>query len=205
MLVRRGGAADKAPEWFKKGQKKWSGKKGEKSKHSKMSSKANAAKDGSDSHSHVEEANIAITTDMHASCTFPPDLFHKCDQDGDWSCATIDDKSTLIWHASTMKQADKNEYATTTETEIPFYCDSGATSHVSPNRTDFTQFQLIPTHTVHGLNGTSMSATGRGKIRLCCRKGCTLTLHDALHVPQAAIHLILIGQICDNGLTVVFN
>src|SRR5882724_5075353 len=103
------------------------------------------------------------------------------------------------------KQMDKNEYATATEMEILFYCDSGATSHMSPNRADFAQFQQIPTCTIHGLNGTSISAIGRGRIRLHCGKGHTLMLHDALYVPQAAICLISIGWICNNGLTVIFK
>jgi len=170
-----------------------------------MSSKANVAKDGSNSNSHIEEANIAITMDTHTSCTFPPDPFHKRNRDGDWSCATIDDKSTLIWNVSMTKQMDKNEYAAATETEIPFYCNSGATSHVSPNHANFAQFQQIPPSTVHSLNGTSISVIGRAKIRLHCGKGHTLTLHDALYVPQAAIPLISIGRICDNGLTVIFK
>jgi len=52
--------------------------------------------------------NIAITADAHALCAFAPDPFHKCKQDGDCSCTAIDDKSTLIWNMSTMKQADKD-------------------------------------------------------------------------------------------------
>jgi len=103
------------------------------------------------------------------------------------------------------KQMDKNEYATATEMEILFYCDSGATSHVSPNCANFSQFQQIPTCTICGLNGTSISAIGRGKIRLHCGKGHTPMLHNALYVPQAAICLISIGWICDNGLTVIFK
>jgi len=55
------------------------------------------------------------------------------------------------------------------------------------------------------MNGSSVAALGRGKIRLRCSKGRVLILKDALYVPAAALHLISIGRLCDDGLVATFN
>ena len=75
----------------------------------------------------------------------------------------------------------------------PFYCDSGATSHVSPVCSEFLELVQIPVCQVHGMNLSSITAVGSGKIRLCCRKGRALTLVDALYIPVATLHLISVG------------
>src|SRR5882724_12757233 len=95
----------------------------------------------------------------------------------------------------------KHELATYADTPAPpFYCDSGATSHISPSHSDFMELTQIPVQQVHGMNGSSVAALGRGKIRLRCSKGRVLILKDALYVPAAALHLISIGRLCDDGL-----
>ena len=87
----------------------------------------------------------------------------------------------------------------------PFYCDSGATSHVSPVCSDFLKLVQIPARQVRGMNGSSISAVGRGKIRLRGGKGRVLTLVDALYVPVATLRLISVGRLCDNRLIAVFD
>ena len=89
--------------------------------------------------------------------------------------------------------------------DYPFYCNSGATSHVSPVRSDFLELMQIPACQVCSMNGSSISAVGRGKIRLHCRKGRVLTLVDALYVPAATLRLISVGQLCENRLIAVFD
>jgi len=64
------------------------------------------------------------------------------------------------------------------------------------------ELMQIPIQQVHGMNGSSVAALGRGKIRLCCGKG---RVKDALYIPTAALHLFSIGQLCDDGLIATFN
>ena len=53
----------------------------------------------------------------------------------------------------------------------PYYFDSGATSHCSPNREDFSDIHHIPPLEICGINGSSISAVAMGTIKLRCGKG----------------------------------
>ena len=72
----------------------------------------------------------------------------------------------------------------------PFILDSGATIHISPDSSDFFDLKPIPPRTIKGIGGSSISATGIGKIRLRIAKGLKLTLEPALFVPEASVRLI---------------
>ncbi|KAG5725296.1 Copia protein [Termitomyces sp. T112] len=50
---------------------------------------------------------------------------------------------------------------------LPFYLHSGATVHISPDSSDFTSLTQIAEHSIHGIGGSTIAATGIGKIRLC--------------------------------------
>ena len=63
----------------------------------------------------------------------------------------------------------------------------------------------ILAHQVHGMNGSSVTAVGRGKVRLQCRKGWVLILKDVLYAPAASLCLILVGCLCDDGMTASFD
>jgi hypothetical protein len=47
-----------------------------------------------------------------------------------------------------------------------FILDSGATCHISPTRSDFTDFQTIPEHPITGLGGARVYAIGIGTVEL---------------------------------------
>jgi hypothetical protein len=72
----------------------------------------------------------------------------------------------------------------------PFILDSGATIHISPDASDFFKLKPIPPRTIKGIGGSSINATGIGRIRLCIRKGLELTLEPVLFVPEASVQLI---------------
>ena len=48
----------------------------------------------------------------------------------------------------------------------PFWLDTGASIHISPDRHDFISLQSTPPKTVRGLGGTSVTAVGIGDIEL---------------------------------------
>ena len=88
---------------------------------------------------------------------------------------------------------------------LPYYLDSGATSHCSPNRDDFSDIRSIPPREIRGINGSTISAVAVGTIKLRCGKGRRLHLHDALYIPDARLRLISIGKLGDMGLSATFT
>ena len=88
---------------------------------------------------------------------------------------------------------------------LPYFFDSGATSHCSPDQADFSMLRPIPTQQVCGINGSAISAVAIGNIHLKCGKGRRLILKDALYIPDANLCLISIGHLGDAGQKPFFN
>jgi Pol polyprotein, beta-barrel domain len=86
-----------------------------------------------------------------------------------------------------------------------YYSDSGATSHCSPNRDDFSDICSISPREIRGMNRLSISAVAVGTIKLRCGKGRRLLLRDALYIPDAKLCLISIGRLGDRGLSAMFT
>jgi len=72
----------------------------------------------------------------------------------------------------------------------PFILDSGASIHITPDSSDFYDLKPIPPRSIKGIRGSSINATGIGKIRLYLSKGNTIILDPALYVPEVAVRLI---------------
>jgi hypothetical protein len=112
----------------------------------------------------------------------------------------LDDHSASVdWHEKRRDvPADAflaSSMSTNTRTTLslntgPFILDSGATIHISPDTMDFFDLKPIPPRTIKGIGGSSISATGIGKIRLLISKGIELVLDPALFVPEASVRLI---------------
>ncbi|CDO77251.1 hypothetical protein BN946_scf184753.g1 [Trametes cinnabarina] len=79
----------------------------------------------------------------------------------------------------------------------PFLFDSGASTHVSPLRSDFTTLTPISPHGIRGVNGSIIYAVGIGQIHLTVGRGKRLTLEHALYVPNATVRLISVRALCD--------
>ena len=205
-----GRACGKALEW-------WKVKQAEKSKTDAKKADKKSKNKGKD------KANAATHNDSNDSCVESANVFQHHPTDGYLSCTALDseehDRCSVIWDSHTALTppniANQNQMAVNSDLTAsmldansgayPFYCNSGATSHVSPVRSDFLELMQIPAHQVCGMNGSSISAVRRGKIRLHCRKGRVLTLVDALYVPAATLRLISVGQLCENRLIAVFD
>jgi len=70
----------------------------------------------------------------------------------------------------------------------PFILDSGATIHISPDRTDFIELRKISPRTIKGVSGTSISAIGIGKIHLCIAKGNMLILCKSFQTVRLCVY-----------------
>ncbi|KAF8098736.1 hypothetical protein N665_0259s0007, partial [Sinapis alba] len=67
--------------------------------------------------------------------------------------------------------------------------DSGATNHVSHEKSSFSNFRLLPNTTVTLPNGVLVSIVGIGMIHL----GRHLVLHDVLYIRQFKFNLLSVS------------
>jgi transposase InsO family protein len=72
----------------------------------------------------------------------------------------------------------------------PFIFDSGATCHISPERSDFLMFRPMSSRPVLGLGGSAVYATECGSVELLMSDGQRLTLHEVLFIPSSDVRLI---------------
>ena len=117
------------------------------------------------------------------------------DDSGSESCALLHDHSADPY--------DWNIAAIASPT--PYLFDSGATSHCSPYREDFSDLRMIPTREIKGINGASVHAIATGTIYVRCGKGRKLILKNALYIPDVQLRLISIGCLTDDGLWASFT
>ena len=86
--------------------------------------------------------------------------------------------------------------------ELPFVLDTGATCHISPERSDFQNLTPIQPHPIKGLGGACVNAVGMGTIELAVGDGKFLMLRNALFAPSSSVQLISIGVLNKDSKTV---
>jgi hypothetical protein len=90
--------------------------------------------------------------------------------------------------------------------ENPFWLDTGATVHISPDAHDFYTLRKIQPRTVRGLGSSSVTAIEIGEIRLLIGRGAHIMLRDVLYIPTATIRLISVRCLTlDSSVTAHFN
>lgn len=89
---------------------------------------------------------------------------------------------------------------------LPFYLDSGATVHISPDRSDFLDLTPIPDRQIRGVGGSDIAATGIGSIRLNVRDGTHIVIDNALYVPKSTVRLLSVSKLAkSSGIYTTFN
>ena len=78
----------------------------------------------------------------------------------------------------------------------PFFLDTGATTHISPEHTDFFELKPLPPRPIKGIGGSIIHAIGIGSIKICIAKGNHIMLKNVLYVPHATVCLISIKSLC---------
>jgi hypothetical protein len=68
-----------------------------------------------------------------------------------------------------------------------FFFDTGATTHLLPERTNFLELRHILPRPITGIGGTKVCAIGIGMIHLSVSRGTHLSLEDVLYVPLAMV------------------
>jgi len=74
--------------------------------------------------------------------------------------------------------------------ECPFVLDFSISRHISPVRSNFVTFTVIPAYTVKGFGGSCAYAFGWDDTNLCIPSGQPITLKYALFIPAPSIPLV---------------
>jgi transposase InsO family protein len=115
--------------------------------------------------------------------------------------------ATVDWAASTF-HGNLKEGSTSDSggNLLPFILDTGATTHISSCADDFSSLNPIPHHTIRGVGGSSVTATGIGTVSVQINSSTALVLRRVLYVPSAKLRLISIGVLCaDDDCTATFD
>ncbi|OBZ67617.1 hypothetical protein A0H81_12251 [Grifola frondosa] len=152
-----------------------------------------------------------IAADVNLALEAPPAWLHDLSVDGDSQyemyLALADPFECKVDWTEDAKRAIPPEdllIETTRTTAFhaivspePFIIDSGATTHISPARSDFSSLTSIKPRSIAGVNGSSINALGIGTVRLRVGRGNMVTLNNVLYVPQASVRLLSVGCLCD--------
>ena len=84
-------------------------------------------------------------------------------------------------------------------TECPFFLDTGATAHITPERSDFKSLQPIAPYPISGIGGSCIYAVGTGTVELCIANGHKLSLDNVLFVPASKVRLISVLTLNRSG------
>ena len=115
-------------------------------------------------------------------------------QDTEWAFSAQCSYDPLL-HDSCMSVVDSDVW----------YFDSGATKHITSQRSLFTSLESAPKgNTVTCANNSSYPVEGVGQIVLNAANGSTFTLYDALYVPGIKKNLLSVSALAKIGLVVKF-
>ena len=117
--------------------------------------------------------------------------------DPNWNKDGFIDTATFLL-ADTNKSLANND-------EPPLYLDSGASTHISCIRSDFSEFRPIEPRTIMGVGNSSVAATGLGTIEITIHEtSARLTLRNVLYAQKAGVRLISISRLDDSGYKLSF-
>jgi len=94
-----------------------------------------------------------------------------------------------------MSSSRTREASTSTS---PFLLDSGCTTHISPDQSNFLSLRPISNRVIKGVNGSSITAIGVGSIKLNVGRGNNITLDNVLFIPSSTIRLLSIACLIDS-------
>ncbi|KAJ3501275.1 hypothetical protein NLJ89_g9412 [Agrocybe chaxingu] len=117
----------------------------------------------------------------HPDHTNLPPAEHICDWSTDDGCfhASIDWNVTshqVDITAIIVKLLHQSQATPISTDTCPFYVDTRATAHISPDHTDFITLCPISAHTIKGVGGSFITAIGCGDIKLRISQGKYLIL-----------------------------
>ena len=107
--------------------------------------------------------------------------------------------TSINWHShlqpidvvAIIYKAPNQHAPTTTDPSMTlFFLDTGASVHISNNKSDFYHLCPVAPHTVHGVRGSAVQTIGIGSACIVIAKGIHIILDNVLFIPGAIVHLI---------------
>jgi len=121
----------------------------------------------------------------------------------DWTTHT---KPIDIAAISEISPLQQNKCTPLSIDNLPFYVDTGATVHISPEKSDFLTLCPIAAWSVKGVGRSSVTAIGLGDIKLRIARGVHIILQNILYIPNAAVRLISVSMLaCDSQAIAHFD
>ena len=121
----------------------------------------------------------------------------------DWASRTKDIDLAGI-SVSPIEPTSRLQEASTSGS--PFLLDSGCTTHISPERSDFLSLRPISNRIVKGVNGSSIHAIGIGSIKLNVSRGNRITLDNVLYIPSSTVRLLSVTCLINSiSCSVIFD
>ncbi|KAJ3538092.1 hypothetical protein NMY22_g5311 [Coprinellus aureogranulatus] len=77
----------------------------------------------------------------------------------------------------------------------PFWADTGASTHISPDKSDFINLTPVAAKSVKGIGGSAITAIARGDISVRINAKLTIVLRGALYIPTATVRLISVSKL----------
>ena len=112
-------------------------------------------------------------------------------------------RASVDWNLYSKNATDMDILVTTDVS--PFLIGSGASSGISPYKSDFTNLRPY-TRQVKGIGGSIINAYGIGDIKIRVSKDTTLLLKDSLYILEATVRLISVSSITrDSNVLVHFD
>ena len=99
----------------------------------------------------------------------------------------------------------ESEVLLTTEESSTWLLDPSASYHVTPNRSQFSQYSARHSDIVRVRNSQHYTIIGIGIVKLNLLGGSTLLLHNVRHVSELSRLLILVGQLDEDGIRAGFS
>ena len=174
---------------------------------------------------HVEPSNIASSTNNIKSEfaglasdsieSIIPNSMEEIEWNG-WLALEEEPKTTVDWTTHTkefdiaaiseISPIQSNKRTPISLGDLPFYVDTGATVHISPEQSDFLTLRPIAARSVKGVGGSSVTAVGFGDIKLCIARSAHLALQNVLFIPNATVCLISVSTLaCDSHAVAHFD
>lgn len=97
---------------------------------------------------------------------------------------------------------NQTQHTTISFDSYPFYVNTGAMVHLSPDQSDFLNLHPITPRSVRGVGGSATSAVGMSDIKLRIVCGTSLILWDVLYIPNVAVCLISMSILAQDSNTV---
>ena len=119
-----------------------------------------------------------------------------------------DDDSSEGGHVCLMAKAKRPEASVKLASKAEWVIDSGASGHMSPDKSVFAELSILEPFDVTIGDSTTLKACGRGRVELNLRingKLRTCTLSNVLYVPSLGYNLLSVGVMDKAGCIATFG